>query len=73
MSGGYAEINGDSVIVLATHARKADDIEPDVVRQTRQKAMDTRDQYDEGDSRRAYYDNKINWCNLLLKHAEDDK
>ena len=73
VSGGYAEINGDSVIVLATHARKADDIDPDVVRQTRQKAMDTRDQYDEGDSRRAYYDNKINWCNLLLKHAEDDK
>ena len=24
---------------------------------------------EEGDPRRAYYENKINWCNLLLKHA----
>lgn len=71
VSGGYAEINGDSVIVLANHARKVGDIDADVVRDTRQKAMDVRDQYPEHDSRRAYYDNKINWCNLLLKHAED--
>ncbi len=71
VSGGYAEIGGDKVIVLADHARKVGDIEPDVVRRTRQKAMDARDEYPEGDNRRAYYDNKIKWCNLLLKHADD--
>ena len=72
VSGGYAEINGDSVIVLADHARLSDDIEPDVVRETRQNAMDARDQYPEADHRRAYYDNKIKWCNLLLKQYNAD-
>lgn len=72
VSGGYAEINGSSVIVLANHARLANDVEPDVVRKTRQAATDLRDEYPAGDSRRAYYDNKINWCNLLLKYAQTD-
>ncbi len=69
VSGGYAEIAGDGVIVLADHARRDDDIEPDVVQQTKDAAIAKRDALPEGDHRRAYYDNKIAWCDLLLAHA----
>ena len=69
ISGGYVEITPDRVIVLADHARRADDIEPDVVLQTRAEAVAKRDALPEDDSRRAYYDNKISWCDLLLQHA----
>ncbi len=73
ISGGYAEIDGGGVIILADHARRADDVEPDVVRETREAAFDARDALPENDHRRAYYDNKIKWCNLLLKHAVVDE
>lgn len=72
VSGGYAEITPDQVIVLADHARREDDIEPDVVRDTRGKAMASRDALPANDSRRAYYDNKIAWCDLLLQHAPQE-
>ena len=72
VSGGYAEIQDDEVIVLADHARRADDIDPDIVRRTRDEAIDAREACDEGDHRRAYYDNKVNWCNLLLKQTIKD-
>ena len=68
-SGGDAEISNNVVIVLADDDRDIDDIEPDVVRETREKAFDSRDALPEDDSRRAYYDNKVKWCNLLLKYA----
>jgi F-type H+-transporting ATPase subunit epsilon len=70
ISGGYAEITPDQVIILADHARRSDDIEPDVVRETRALAGSSRDALPEGDARRAYYENKIAWCDLLLHHAE---
>ena len=69
ISGGYAEIANDTLIVLATHARRADDIEVETVRKTRQAALDARDALPGGDHRRAYYDDKVNWCDLLLKEA----
>ena len=68
-SGGYAEIDNDGVIILADHARRTDDIEPDVVRRTRDEAIEALDEIGEGDHRAAYYEKKIRWCNLLLKHA----
>lgn len=70
ISGGYAEVNNDTVIILADHARLTDDIQEDVVMDTRAKAIDARDALPENDHRRAYYDNKVQWCNLLLKHVE---
>lgn len=69
VSGGYAEIDHDQVIILADHARRTDDIDVDVVRSTRDESIDLLDKCAEGDHRRAYYENKINWCNLLLKQA----
>lgn len=72
ISGGYAEITPDQVIILADHARRSDDIEADVVQDTRDKAVASRDALPEGDGRRAYYDNKIAWCDLLLQHAPQE-
>ena len=69
VSGGYAEIDHDQVIILADHARRTDDIDVDVVRRTRDESIDLLDKCADGDHRRAYYENKINWCNLLLKQA----
>ena len=69
VSGGYAEIDNDGVIILADHARRTDDIDPDVVRRTRDEAIEALDDIGEGDYRAAYYEKKIRWCNLLLKHA----
>lgn len=73
VSGGYAEVKDDTVIILADHARQIDDIDPDVVMQTRAEAIDARDALPENDHRRAYYDNKVDWCNLLLKQADKVK
>lgn len=72
VSGGYAEVDNDGVIILADHARRVDDIDPEVVRKTRDEAIDLLDEVSEGDHRRAYYENKINWCNLLLKQSLGD-
>ena len=72
VSGGYAEITPDQVIILADHARRADDIEPDVVNASRDKAVASRDTLPEGDGRRAYYEIKIAWCDLLLQHATNE-
>ncbi len=72
VSGGYAEIDNDGVIILADHARRADDIDPDVVRETRDYAIEQMESVPEGDYRRAYYANKMSWCNLLLKQALGD-
>lgn len=67
--GGYAEITPASVIILADHARRTDDIDVPTVRRTRDKAVAQRDALDAHDSRRTYWDNKVAWCDLLLKHA----
>lgn len=69
-SGGYAEVSDDTVIILADHARRDDDVEPEVVRATRAEAVATRDALPEDDPRRAYYTDKINWCDLLLKYGK---
>lgn len=69
ISGGYAEIDNNTVIVLADHARDIDDIDPVVVEQTKQKALNAKNALPEDDHRRAYYQNKIDWCDILLKEA----
>lgn len=69
VSGGYAEVKDDNIIVLADHARRDDDIEEDVVLRTREQAVAKRDSFPEGDHQRAYYENKIKWCDLLLSHV----
>ena len=69
VSRGYAEIDNDEVIILADHARRADDIDPEKVRETRDEALEELDRIEEGNHRRAYFENKVRWCNLLLKQV----
>ena len=69
VSRGYAEVSNDTVTILANHARRTDDIEAEVVQRTKSKAMAARDELPEGDGRRAYFNEKILWCDLLLAHA----
>lgn len=71
VSGGYAEVKDDEVIILADHARRSDDIEVDVVEETKAAAIANRDQFAPGDHRRVYYENKVRWCDLLLEHANE--
>ena len=69
--GGYVEVSNDEMIVLADHARRTDDVDPSVVKLTRKQAAERRDTLPEGEEHRAaYYDNKIAWCDLLLKYGE---
>ena len=70
VSGGYAEVHKNTVVVIADHARREDDIEPNVVLATRKAAEESRDALPEDDHQRAYYENKIAWCNQLLAQAE---
>jgi F-type H+-transporting ATPase subunit epsilon len=67
ISGGYAEITGTQVIVLAQHARDVNDIDEAVVEATRAEAVANRDALPVSDSRRGYFEDKIAWCDLLLK------
>ena len=53
VSGGYAEIDRDGVIILADHARRTDDIDPDVVRNTRDEAIEALEELGQGDYRSA--------------------
>ncbi len=70
VSGGYAEVHNDTVVIIADHARRCDDIEPETVMRTREKAEAARDALPEDDHQRAYYENKMAWCDLLLSHAD---
>ena len=72
ISGGYAEIDPTGVIILADHARRVDDIDADVVRETRDDVIDQMLSLPEDDNRRAYYAKKIDWCNLLLKQVVEE-
>ena len=72
ISGGYAEIDPTGVIILADHARRVDDIDADVVRETRDEVIDQMLSLPEDDNRRAYYAKKIDWGNLLLKQVVEE-
>lgn len=65
--GGYAEITEDEVIVLADHARDVDDIYPEIVVQTRQEAEAELNKLPARDSRRVYFEQKMEWCDLLIE------
>ena len=46
---------------MADHARRVDDIDADVVRETRDDVIDQMLSLPEDDNRRAYYEKKIDW------------
>lgn len=67
--GGYAEVKNDTVIILADHARREDEIDSEATKASRAEAVAMRDQFAQGDSRRAYYENMIRWCDLQLANT----
>ncbi len=70
ISGGYAGITDEHVIVLADHARNVNDIDPDVVEDTKDDAEDALEELAADDPGRSYFESKIKWCDLLLKVNE---
>jgi F-type H+-transporting ATPase subunit epsilon len=73
VSGGYAEVDNDEVIVLADHARREDEIDLDRERAGLAEAMADRDRFGADDVRRAHYDNTVRWCQQLIDYAESHK
>ena len=70
VSGGYAEVDHDTVIILADHARRADDIDR---AQTEGLLADARAKLaslDPDDNRSAYWSQKVKWWTMLLGYAE---
>ena len=70
VSGGYAEVDHDTVIILADHARRADDIDR---AQTEALLADARAKLaslDPDDNRSAYWSQKVKWWTMLLGYAE---
>lgn len=70
VSGGYAEVENNTVIILADHARMIDDIDPTQTEGLLASAKATLAGLDEGDNRRAYWENKVKWFSLLLTYAD---
>lgn len=70
IKGGYAEISSDAVTILANHARDIDDIYPEEVKRTQEETARELAKFPASDSRRPYYEEKYEWCDLLLSSAE---
>ena len=65
--GGYAEITGDEVVVLAARACDMAAVKADEVRAEQQEFEDQLSNLRENDAHRAYLYNEITWCKLRLR------
>ena len=70
-SGGYAEIEGSKVIVMANRALSIDDIDQDQLDGFIQEFTQRLQEYPEGDSRRVYVEEELAW-NKLIKHLVEE-
>ena len=70
ISGGYAEVMDDNVIILADNALREDEVNRETVLASRAQAVAERDKFAAGDHRRSYYENIIRWCDLQLRYAK---
>ncbi|MBQ9058972.1 MAG: ATP synthase F1 subunit epsilon [Atopobiaceae bacterium] len=68
-SGGYAEIANNLVLVLADNALALSDVDPDEITALRQEASEQLNEFDDSDSRRAFYRDRVEWYDLLLAHT----
>lgn len=64
--GGYAEITGDEVVLLAERAADVAAVDSDAVRARQQDFEDKLGNLSQDDAHRAYLYNEIAWCKLLL-------
>ena len=70
VSGGYAEIENDTVIILADHACRVDEINPERAQGHLEEAEAKLVQLSAQDNRRAYWENRVKWFTMLLKYAK---
>ena len=66
VSGGYAQIADDEVIILAERACDMASVDADQVTEKMRGFEDQLSVLSENDARRAYLYNEIAWCKLLL-------
>lgn len=69
VEGGYAEIDNDEIIVLASRARDLATVNADEVQADLQGFEEQLSILSDDDARRAYLYNEIAWRNLLLKQS----
>lgn len=67
ISFGYAQVSGDSIIVLTNRACDLAEVDAGEVQARIQGFEDQLSVLSENDARRAYLYNEIAWCKLLLK------
>ena len=65
VDGGYAEITGDEVVILAERAKDMASVSPDEVRERLRGFEEQLGNLSADDARRAYLYNEIAWCKLL--------
>ena len=65
VDGGYAEITGDEVVILAERAKDMATVSPDEVRERLRGFVEQLGNLSADDARRAYLYNEIAWCKLL--------
>ena len=70
-AGGYAEIEGGKVIVMANRALQIDDIDRAQLEGFIQEFSQRLQEYPEGDSRRVYVEEELAW-NLLIQRLIGD-
>ena len=68
VTGGYAQVADDVIIVLADKAEDLADVDPQKVQAEIQGFEDKLSNLSEDDARRAYLYNEIAWCKLKLAH-----
>lgn len=66
VAGGYAEITGDEVVILAQRAKDLSSVDAEAVRARLQDFEDQLSNLSQDDARRAYLYNEISWLKLLL-------
>ncbi len=73
ISGGYAEIRDNGVIVLADKAVALADIDLNAVKGELAKAEESLKGLPEGDASRAYYKDQCDWLNLQIASVSADR
>ena len=68
VSGGYAEVTADKVVILAERAQDLDELDRPKVQAELEEFEGQLSICAEGDARRAYLYNEIAWCRLLLSY-----
>lgn len=67
LQGGYVEVTGEKVIILANRACAVEDIDVEAVRAEREEALHHLEQLSADDAGRPTLEAALAWCDLRLK------